>query len=187
MDGQSHRVEVSALPNDSVVVRVDGQDRITLAGLSGSTSGNLRFLRVGIDHYDTGTTSEPISFGHSDVGVSTLGWLGSRTTALASAPAGGGGQQAAGTGGTAAAPSGGGGGGDGGAAFGVPGTAGAGSGNSITKNTASVGGNQTPASKTTVTTKTKASGKVVTLVASRNAVATATEPGDRWSSPRGRR
>ncbi len=175
MDGQSHRVEVSALPNDSVVVRVDGQDRITLAGLSGSTSGNLRFLRVGIDHYDTGTTSEPIAFGHSDVGVSTVGWLGSRTTALASAPAGGGGQQAAGTGGTAAAPSGGGGGGGGGgAAFGAPRTTGAGSGNSITKNTASAGGNQAPASKTTVTTKANASGNVLTRQASRNAVATAT-------------
>ncbi len=83
MDGQNHNVEVSALPNDSVVVRVDGQDRVTDTGLSGSTSGNLRFLRVGIDHYDTGTTNEPISISHSDVGVSTLGWLGSRVSAPA--------------------------------------------------------------------------------------------------------
>ncbi len=81
MDGQSHSVEVSALPNNSAVVRVDGQDRITVNGLSGSTSGNLRFLRVGIDHYDTGTSNEPISISHSDVGVSTLGWLGSRVSA----------------------------------------------------------------------------------------------------------
>ncbi|MGZ4314305.1 MAG: DUF11 domain-containing protein [Gaiellaceae bacterium] len=87
MDGQSHNVEVSALPNDSVVVRVDGQDRITDTGLSGSTSGKLRFLRVGIDHYDTGTTNEPISISHSDVGVSTLGWLGSRVSALAATSA----------------------------------------------------------------------------------------------------
>ena len=88
MDGQSHSVEVSALPNDSVVVRVDGQDRITLTGLSGSTSGNLRFLRIGIDHYDTGTSSEPISISHSDVGVSTLGWLGSRVSPLGAASTG---------------------------------------------------------------------------------------------------
>lgn len=88
MDGQSHSVEVSAHPNDSVVVRVDGQDRITANGLSGSTSGNLRFLGVGIDHYDTGTSNEPISISHSEVGVSTLGWLGSRVSAPAGTSAG---------------------------------------------------------------------------------------------------
>jgi hypothetical protein len=87
MDGQSHRVGVSALPNDSVVVRVDGQDRITLTGLSGSTSGKLRLLRVGIDHYDTSTSSERITISHTDVGVSTLGWLGSRVSPLAVTPA----------------------------------------------------------------------------------------------------
>jgi hypothetical protein len=84
-DGQSHRIEVSALPNNSVVVRIDGQDRITIGGLSGSTSGNLRFLRVGIDHYDTGTASEHVSISHSDVGVSTVDWLGTRVTALTAA------------------------------------------------------------------------------------------------------
>ena len=109
MDGQSHSVEVSALPNDSVVVRVDGQDRITANGLSGSTSGNLRFLRVGIDHYDTGTSNEPISISHSDVGVSTLGWLGSRVSGPAGTSAGSSGaagltsQSSGGGGGSAAA------------------------------------------------------------------------------------
>ena len=83
MDGLSHRIEVSALPNDSVVVRVDGQDRITLTGLSGSASGKLRLLRVGIDHYDTSTSSERITVSHNDVGVSTLGWLGDRVSPLA--------------------------------------------------------------------------------------------------------
>ena len=112
MDGQSHSVEVSALPNDSVVVRVDGQDRITLTGLSGSTSGNLRFLRIGIDHYDTGTSNEPISISHSDVGVSTLGWLGSRTSALSGASAGS--SASSGAGGATSTSSGGGGGGGGG-------------------------------------------------------------------------
>jgi hypothetical protein len=98
VDGQSHRIEVSALPNNSVVVRVDGQDRITIGGLSGSTSGNLRFLRVGIDHYDTGTASEHVSISHSDVGVSTVDWLGTRVTALTST--------AGAAGGTGSAPSG---------------------------------------------------------------------------------
>jgi hypothetical protein len=87
MDGQSHRIEVSALPNNSVIVRVDDQDRITLDGLSGATSGSLRFLRAGIDHYDTGTSNEPLSIRHSDVGASTLGWLGTRVSALASTSA----------------------------------------------------------------------------------------------------
>jgi hypothetical protein len=95
VDGQNHRIEVSALPNNSVVVRVDGQDRITVSGLSGSTSGKLRFLRIGIDHYDTGTASEHVSISHSNVGVSTVDWLGTRVTALTST-----------AGGTGSAPSG---------------------------------------------------------------------------------
>jgi hypothetical protein len=103
MDGQNHRVEVSALPNDSVVVRVDDQDKITLTGLSGSTAGNLRFLRVGIDHYDTGTSSEPISVSHSNAGVSTLGWLGTRSVALVPAASG---TSSGSTGGTASGGSG---------------------------------------------------------------------------------
>ena len=110
LDGQPHRVEVNALPNDSVVVRVDGQDRITVNSLSGSTAGNARFLRVGIDHYDTGTSNEPISVSHANAGVSTIGWLGDR---VASAPSTGGGTGGGGTGG------GGGGGGTGGGAAAV--------------------------------------------------------------------
>jgi hypothetical protein len=69
-------IEVSALKNSSVIVRVDGVDRITLNGLSGATSGNLRFLRAGIDHYDGTATAQPKTVFHSHVGVSTTDWLG---------------------------------------------------------------------------------------------------------------
>jgi hypothetical protein len=123
MDGQSHRVEVSALRNDSIVVRVDGQDRVTLTGLSGSTSANPRFLRVGIDHYDTGTANEPISVSHSDAGVTTVGWLGSRVTALPSSGVTASTTSAAGTGTSSAG--------------GGPSPAGGGSGATPTKNAAS--------------------------------------------------
>jgi hypothetical protein len=49
-DGTSSRVEVSAWANSSVIVRIDGVDRITQTGLTGATTGNQQNLRVGIDH-----------------------------------------------------------------------------------------------------------------------------------------
>ena len=60
----SIRVEVSALATSSVIVRVDGVDRITLTGLAGATSGNQRYLRAGIDHYD-GSSSQPVTSEHT--------------------------------------------------------------------------------------------------------------------------
>ena len=75
-DGTSSiRVEVSALVNSSVIVRVDGVDRITLTGLSGGTTGNQRFLRAGIDHYD-GSSSQPVTVRHTHVATSQTTWLG---------------------------------------------------------------------------------------------------------------
>ena len=74
-DGSSRRVEVSALVNSSVIVRVEGVDRITLTGLSGGTSGNQRFLRAGIDHYD-GSSSQPATVQHTHVATDQTTWLG---------------------------------------------------------------------------------------------------------------
>ncbi len=74
------RAEVSALRNDSVTVRVDGVDRITLTGLAGGTTGNARYLRAGIDHYDTAGTTDTRTFFHKQVGITSEGWLATRTT-----------------------------------------------------------------------------------------------------------
>jgi hypothetical protein len=75
-DGSSSvRVEVSALANSSLVVRVNDVDKITLTGLSGASSGNQRFLRAGVDHYD-GSSTSPVSIVHGSVGVSQTTWLG---------------------------------------------------------------------------------------------------------------
>ncbi len=68
-------VEVSALKSSSIIVRVDGVDRITLGGLSGGTTGNQRYLRVGSDHYD-GSSSQPVTSDHTHVGSSQTTWLG---------------------------------------------------------------------------------------------------------------
>ena len=78
-DGSTIRAEVSALKNDSAVVRVNGLDRIVVTGLSGATSGRPRYLLAGIDHYDTASTAETVAATHRNLGISTTGWLGGRT------------------------------------------------------------------------------------------------------------
>jgi hypothetical protein len=76
-DGVGHlRVEVSARANSSLIVRVGGSDRITIGGLAGATSGKQRYLRVGIDHYDTAAAEERVTVYHSAVGYSGDDWLG---------------------------------------------------------------------------------------------------------------
>jgi lysophospholipase L1-like esterase len=75
-DGSTIQVEVSALANGSIVVRVAGVDRVTLTGLSGATTGNQRYLRAGIDHYDSASSNEPVSTVHTYVGLSQTTWLG---------------------------------------------------------------------------------------------------------------
>ena len=75
-DGVTERVvEISARVNDSVVVRVDGVDRVTITGLSGSTRTNQRYLRVGIDRYD-GSSTTGAQIRHRGVTISQAGWLG---------------------------------------------------------------------------------------------------------------
>jgi len=74
-NGSSLRVEVSALASSSVIVRVDGVDRITVNGLAGATTGNQRYLRAGVDHYDGGS-SQPVSIDHTYVASSQVTWLG---------------------------------------------------------------------------------------------------------------
>jgi RHS repeat-associated protein len=83
-DGSSIRAEVSALRNDSLIVSVDGVDKITLTGLSGASSGNPRYLRAGIESYD-GSSSSSVRVYHAHVGITTLDWLTTRTAALPSA------------------------------------------------------------------------------------------------------
>jgi hypothetical protein len=72
----SARVEVSSLKNSSVIVRVDGLDKIVVADLSGATTGNQRYLRVGIDHYDGSSTADAKKVFHESVATSTADWLG---------------------------------------------------------------------------------------------------------------
>lgn len=81
----ARRVEVSALKNDSIVVRVDGVDRITVADLSDASTGNQRYLSAGIDHYDTMSTSETMHASLAMLGVSTVGWLDTRTSSSTAA------------------------------------------------------------------------------------------------------
>ncbi len=70
------RVEVAALANSSMVVRVNGVDKLTFDPLARATTGNPRFLRVGIDHYGAPATNDPISVVHASVAVTQAGWLG---------------------------------------------------------------------------------------------------------------
>jgi hypothetical protein len=75
-DGVTERVvEISALGNNSVIVRVDGADVITIAGLSGSTRTNQRYLRVGIDRYD-GSSTSGARVRHRGVTIGQAGWFG---------------------------------------------------------------------------------------------------------------
>jgi hypothetical protein len=74
-NGTKIRAEVSALKNDSVIVRVDGVDKITLTGLTSATTGDQQFLRVGIDHFD-GASPTTVSIDHTFV-ANGADWLGS--------------------------------------------------------------------------------------------------------------
>ena len=75
-DGTTNtRIEVSALANNSLIVRVNDTDKITLTGLSGATTTNQRSLRAGIDHYD-GTSTSPVTITHASVATSQTTWLG---------------------------------------------------------------------------------------------------------------
>ena len=75
-DGSETRIEVSALRNSSVIVRVDGTDRYTLTGLTGATTTDQRYLRAGLIRYGGTTTDEPVASWHRAVTTSTTGWLG---------------------------------------------------------------------------------------------------------------
>ncbi len=80
-DGEATvRVEVGFLKNDSVSVRVNGVEKVGAGGFSGASSGNPRYLRAGITGYNGSTTTD-ISAHHSDVGVTTKGWLYGRAAA----------------------------------------------------------------------------------------------------------
>jgi hypothetical protein len=56
-------------------VRIDGVDVINLTGLTGATSTNQRYLRVGIDRYD-GSSSSGAQIRHRGVTIGQAGWLG---------------------------------------------------------------------------------------------------------------
>jgi hypothetical protein len=63
------QVEVSALANDSVVVKVGGVTAINLSGLGSATTGRQRYLRAGIDHYDSTSAFETMGIYFRDVSV----------------------------------------------------------------------------------------------------------------------
>jgi hypothetical protein len=69
------RIEVSALANNSVEVRVDGVTKISITGLSGATTGSQRYIRAGIDRWD-GSSSTSVRVYHSGVTLGQAGWLG---------------------------------------------------------------------------------------------------------------
>ncbi len=77
------RIEVAVLKNDSVVVRVNGVEKLSIGGLTGATTSNPRYLRAGITGYN-GSDPDPLSMQISRVGVSTHGWMYERTTELPS-------------------------------------------------------------------------------------------------------
>ena len=73
------RVEVSALKNSLVIVRVNGIDRLTISGLSGATTGNQRYLVAGINRYD-GSQAQTKRVFHAKLWATTQGWPGDGTT-----------------------------------------------------------------------------------------------------------
>ena len=75
-DGTERRVEVSALRNDSLILRVDGVDRLTVSGLTGATTTAPTRLRAGIIRYGGTSTNDPQTTQHRAVDTSTTGWLG---------------------------------------------------------------------------------------------------------------
>jgi hypothetical protein len=83
-DGSRIRVEVSALANSSVTVRVDDVDRLTVSRLAGATTGTQTAAWAGIDHYDSAAAVESVTAYHDALATSRDGWLGS---APAQAPA----------------------------------------------------------------------------------------------------
>jgi hypothetical protein len=69
-DGRSRlNVETVVRPHRSVVVRVGGVARTRVTKLSGGSTSPARLLRVGIDHYDTSSTAEPVTVFHSRLSV----------------------------------------------------------------------------------------------------------------------
>ena len=86
-DGRSMvRAEVSALRNASVILRVNGVDRMRLGRLAGAKTGNPRYIRVGIDHYDASAKAGAVAVFQGLTGVSTLGWLGIKKSPKTSLP-----------------------------------------------------------------------------------------------------
>jgi hypothetical protein len=75
------RVEVSALANSSLTVRVNDVDRFTIDNLTGATTGNQRYLRAGIDHYDEHQHRPWACQAHAATGggVEIMPWLRSFT------------------------------------------------------------------------------------------------------------
>lgn len=73
------KIEVSALANNSVTVRIDGVDYVSTSGLTGATTSNQRYYQVGTEYYDgvdNSSTSETLHSFHRQSGYSQTGWLG---------------------------------------------------------------------------------------------------------------
>lgn len=74
-DGTAVKVEVSALRNSSLVVRVNGTQLVSLSGFSGASTSDAVRYEAGIDHYDATASTALVAY-HSSTGLTTAGWLG---------------------------------------------------------------------------------------------------------------
>ena len=76
VDGRPHRIEVSAAIDRSVTVRVGGLDCVSVQALSGAPQRKLRYLRIGIDHYDGTAAAGAVRVYHASIALSREYWLG---------------------------------------------------------------------------------------------------------------
>jgi RHS repeat-associated protein len=75
--GVSRRLEIAALRNNSLTVRVDGTQRVSMTGFTGATTSNPRYLNAGIiTRAGTNTAAKTVI--QSNIGATTSGWLDTR-------------------------------------------------------------------------------------------------------------
>ncbi len=66
-------VEIALAQGKSLEVRASGTRRLAIRELRAATTGTPRFLRVGIDHYDTDRRTDPVGVIHNRVVVTRSG------------------------------------------------------------------------------------------------------------------
>ena len=78
LNGAARRVEVSALADDSVLVRIDGVDRVVLTDLQGAETSYQRYIQVGVLNHQPNDSSHRTVVRHDGIGVSAARWLAQR-------------------------------------------------------------------------------------------------------------